>query len=851
MRTRLIERLERTTRFPVTLIVAPAGFGKSVALGDFLAVSRRECIRYDVHRDDATLLAFVRGLSTALAPVAPGPLAAFPEMRERVLAAQEPVRQLSDWFAEHLKRTICTIAIDDLHYASEAAVALVADVIERTSGRVQWIIAARSDLGLPVATWIAYGRMDLPISQDDLRFTPEEALVLADSMQSPTGADEVENLRALTGGWAVALTIALRTRTHAADVPGASTGARELLYRYLAEQVYAALTPEQRAFARASCVFTTFDIAIAHALAMPPDALERFRGAVAFLTEYNPGEYRYDDLFREFLEAELRRVGETEWRSAVRRAAELLEQRGIDAPALRFYARSGSQDDVIRILETNGFSLFERGEAEAISTALDALPEEARRENGVLLGLRAMIDASLGRFEIAEHSFLAAIRGTAQNPELRMRLVQRYALELVRSDRDCVPFLEPYAQDGSIAPQYRVPLLGTIATGYVHRGEHAEARAAIQDALALLDSSLPDETRARLYQQAAYVHRYSGSIEQARAYAQTAVDLALANNMYELAARGYSVLYTIAHDHGDDPILSLQILDKVSECARKGASAQARLFALIAAYEIEVDRGDEAALERLDAEIRENDVALARVRNTALLPARAMRSAWSGRFAEAYAQLAPSALQQAADDQRALRGAEIALYAAAAGLISETGEALHGASAALDGIESGSRRAVRARLFLALTELTRNHETGAHRHLSEAERVLSPEMKRLHAFAHAVRTLYRHMLLQTGAEPLSAALERLRSVHLGGLARLISALPTTQFGEGGYASLTAAEREILQFLASGASTKEIADRTARSPYTVDTHIRSICRKLRCNGRREAVALATSNGWVQR
>ncbi|MBV8282282.1 MAG: helix-turn-helix transcriptional regulator [Candidatus Eremiobacteraeota bacterium] len=62
--------------------------------------------------------------------------------------------------------------------------------------------------------------------------------------------------------------------------------------------------------------------------------------------------------------------------------------------------------------------------------------------------------------------------------------------------------------------------------------------------------------------------------------------------------------------------------------------------------------------------------------------------------------------------------------------------------------------------------------------------------------------------------------------------------------------LTAAERAILQLLARAASTKAIAAQTRRSPRTVDTHIRSMCQKLRCNGRREVVAIATGEGWVQ-
>jgi DNA-binding CsgD family transcriptional regulator len=112
-----------------------------------------------------------------------------------------------------------------------------------------------------------------------------------------------------------------------------------------------------------------------------------------------------------------------------------------------------------------------------------------------------------------------------------------------------------------------------------------------------------------------------------------------------------------------------------------------------------------------------------------------------------------------------------------------------------------------------------------------------------------VRGLYRIGLGQSEPAAFGAALERLRAEHLGGLARLLEALPISHSTDRAYAALTPAEREILQLLAGGASSKDVAAKTGRSPQTVDTHIRSICRKLRCSGRREAVALATGAGWV--
>ncbi|MDB5071565.1 MAG: hypothetical protein JWM87_2676, partial [Candidatus Eremiobacteraeota bacterium] len=375
LRARVNDRLNRAARFPVTLIVAPAGFGKSVALRDFAETARLDAVRYDVAREDRTLMAFVHGLTAALEPVAPSALAAFPAMQQRIMGAADPLRELGNWFAEHLKRTVCTIVIDDLHYAASDpdTVTLLVDLIERCGERIRWIIATRCDAGLPIASWMGYGRMDYPVGEDDLRFTVDEALATADEVQTSVEPAEVEALRELTGGWPIALSIALRTRTHASDLRAAASGTREMVYRYLAEQVFAGLKRGQQLFLLRTCVFPTFDVGMAEQLGATPEFLAELRRSVTFLSTSSDAEYRYHDLFREFLEHELRRSGASEWYGAHVEAGELLERRhGAEASALALFARVGAVGHIVRVVESHGIGLLERGESELLATALDA-----------------------------------------------------------------------------------------------------------------------------------------------------------------------------------------------------------------------------------------------------------------------------------------------------------------------------------------------------------------------------------------------------------------------------------------------------------------------------------------------
>lgn len=848
LRTRINERFARAARYPVTLVVAPAGFGKSVALRDFMETARLDAVRYDVARDDRTMLAFVHGLSEALAPLAPSAIAAFPAMQARILGASDPVREVADWLAEHLKRIVCTIVIDDLHYAASDAgtIALLVDLIERTSERIRWIIATRADAGLPVASWIGYGRMDYPIGEDDLRFTADEALATADEEQAGADPAEVEALRELTGGWPIALSIALRTRTHAEDLRAAATGTREMVYRYLAEQVFAGLSRAQQQFLLRSSVFPTFGVEIAEALGATPEFLAELRRSVAFMTTTASTDYRYHDLFRDFLERELRRAGAGEWFDAHVRAGRLLEsRRGGEAHALALYTKVGAVE-IVALLERAGFQLLERGHGDVVTAAIDVIPEERRIQNATALGIRAMLDANRGHFDVAERGFVTAIDRAGEST-LRIVLVHRYAIELVRQERDCIELLEPYARDQHLAAELRVPILGTLATAYVRARRPDDAAVTMQQALSHIET-LSDDPRARLYHQAAYVYQFGPDRERARTYATLAAELATSRGLYDVAARAYSVLYSIVHDDEDDPIATLAVLDKLQESARKGASRQVRIFGIVESYAIEVERGDEAEVERLDRELQNEDAESVARRQEALLASHAFRAAWGGDFRRAHELVAGTAQHQLSAERGALRAAETALFAAAAGLHDEAEASL---KYALDALERcpPSRRVVRTHLTAGITELVRGRTSSAHRQITEAERKLAPGMRRLRVLANAVRAMERVQLEQADPATLAAALERLRAEHFGGIARVISALPVARAEEPGYAQLTPSEREILQLLAKGAATKDVAAKTGRSPQTVDTHIRSICRKLNCSGRREAIAIATGAGWV--
>ncbi|MGZ6232679.1 MAG: LuxR C-terminal-related transcriptional regulator [Vulcanimicrobiaceae bacterium] len=846
-RSRVNGAIERACEYPIAMIAAPAGFGKSVALADYLESEHVTCVRYDVRKDDRSLLAFVRGLSEAFSQVAPSAVAAFPSAQQLAMSGADPARELASWFEEHVRAVSCTAVIDDLHHADDEAVTRFLQIaIEGTIPRIRWLLVSRVEPGLPLASWVAYGKMDIPIGESTLRFTLEEALAAADPSDDKNKALEVRELLTLTDGWPVAFAIALRTATHIPDLRAVALGTREMVYRYLAEQVFSRLDLAQQRFLLETCVYQSIDYAIVDARGDAPAILSDLRRSVTFVTPASEGEYRYHDLFRDFLLDQAQRAGASAFVNVLRDAARVLESLGRYGDALLLLARARDVDGISRILERHGFDLLDRGEIERLDQALDVLATEEAIAGAKVTALRATLESNRGRFDVASAWFERAIASAAE-PRLRAELTYRHAIELVRNDRDCIALLEPYVKDRSTGAALHASIVATLATAYTRAGRHDQARTAIALALADEEEGLPDPSRARLSQQAAFVYLYAGDSDAARRYASMAIEASLRYGLYEVAARAYSVLYVLSSDVEDDPAESLRVLERMAECARKAASEQARLFALTAAYDIEADRGDEAALERLDEELRAQASIYLRGRLESFLPARALRLGWSGDFFAAYALLAGTEGLQQTPERKALRLAEIAVYAVPAGVHEAAEKAIPAATELLNGAQV-DRRVARTRAFLAIAELARGHAQAAHRHIAEVERQAGATMPRMRALIRAVRTMYAVQVGQAEPQSLRGAFERLRIEQLGGIARLLERLSVPPTADAGLGNLTPTERTVLRMLTRGASSKSIAMELGRSSQTIDVHIRSICRKLGCSGRLEAIALANASGF---
>lgn len=452
-RPRLVERLAGLASYPITLLVAPAGYGKSVVLRQYLDGLREPTMRFALRFEHTTLLSFLRGFAEALGERAPHAITALAGAYERNQSSPQRGADLARWLHAHMESFSGVIAMDDLHIADEdpEVARFVTSLVERSKGRIRWILASRSTTGLPVGSWLAYRDADLPIEEHELRFTLEEAKTAAGDLGLSIRDDELSDLLDLTEGWPAAMSFALRTSTRSSNLRSVSAVTREMIYRFLAEQVYTALADEERGLLEVAMALPMIDVRVLERAGFDRalQIVERLRERTAFIYEESPGVYQCHDLFREFLRHQNALGGKHSQELLRERAARALEASGDIEHAMPGYVAAGARQDVLRLIEGHGFDLLERAQSDVVSRAIEALDEPTRRENATVLALQGALQATAGKFARAESLLRRSLARAGNNRDLTATASLRLGAMMGNQGSDLGPILGPIADDRS------------------------------------------------------------------------------------------------------------------------------------------------------------------------------------------------------------------------------------------------------------------------------------------------------------------------------------------------------------------------------------------------------------------
>ena len=390
-RPRLGEALAASKGRAVTLVSAPAGFGKTTLLAEWLethAIGGRSVAWLSLDESDNDPARFFTYLIGALRIVEEG-------IGEGVLGSlhspQPPsVEAVVGALINELAgapREI-TAVLDDYHLiTSEPVHEAVYFLIEHIPQNVSLVILSRTDPPLPLPKLRARDQM-IEIRAADLRFTKEETSTFLKGVMGLTlSAGDVATLEEITEGWVAALQLAALSTQGREDVSSfveAFSGSNRHVLDFLTEEVLARQPDDVREFLLETSVLERMSAPLCNALTGRNDGqemLERLERENLFVVPLDDERrwYRYHHLFADFLRGRLERNRPERVEELHRAAAACCERNELVDEAVRHAQAAGDPEWVARLVEQHVAEVMERNERATLQRWLASLPAEAVR----------------------------------------------------------------------------------------------------------------------------------------------------------------------------------------------------------------------------------------------------------------------------------------------------------------------------------------------------------------------------------------------------------------------------------------------------------------------------------------
>ena len=339
-RPRLATVLDVATVRPLTVVTAPAGWGKTTLLSGWARDTRRGPIAWMTIEpgDDGDSLWMHLHASLSAAGVIGGydqrPVPVPLSVSRRVYLC-ELATALAD------RPAPVGIVLDDLHHLADPDASRDLDFLLRHAEPLRLVVAARAEPSLALHRWRLGGELT-EISSDDLAFTGAETAHALAQHGIELPAADVDTLRVHTEGWPAAIRLMARVMCGQPDpvrLVDRLTGDQPAIAEYLDREVLACQSPHERDFLLATSVSPRLHGTLADTLTGGTGGermLGEFvrRGAFTVEIPGEPGWYRYHPLFAELLRSRLRRAAPDRFSELHGRAADWFAAHGHGGAAL-------------------------------------------------------------------------------------------------------------------------------------------------------------------------------------------------------------------------------------------------------------------------------------------------------------------------------------------------------------------------------------------------------------------------------------------------------------------------------------------------------------------------------------
>jgi LuxR family maltose regulon positive regulatory protein len=414
-RPRLRERLDGARAARLLLLSAPAGFGKTTALVDWLTSSGMSCawLTLDAHDNDPARFLGYLWAAVARTDHGGGGIGGDPPGT----TGPDPVDAVGEIVARLADRSAMVIVLDDYHLIEEPVVQRsVAELLDHLPSQTHLAISTRVDPALPLARLRARAEL-VEVRDADLRFTVQEAAdFLADRMGVELPLAAVETLVERTEGWPAALQLAGLSLVGRDDVAGfvrEFAGTHRFVLDFISEEVMAHLRPDLGDFLLRTSVLDRLTGPLCDALTGRSDGqetLEQLERANLLLLPLDDERrwYRYHRLFADLLRARLGSTGPDGPAALHRRAADWYEAQGFEGEAIEHAIRSGDATHAHRLLRRYSKDFVHAAELGTLRNWIDRLPAEVVRQDAQLNLTYAWTIALAGRTDGVDERLDAA-----------------------------------------------------------------------------------------------------------------------------------------------------------------------------------------------------------------------------------------------------------------------------------------------------------------------------------------------------------------------------------------------------------------------------------------------------------
>jgi LuxR family maltose regulon positive regulatory protein len=407
-RPRLLSRLNEGRQKRVTLISAPAGYGKSTLVVQWLYHVSGNSAWLSLEKSDSDPDRFLKYVIASIRKVFPK----FGLKIESLLSS--PTLPPPDYSADTLIADLAAlnkplvIVLDDFHtIVSEPAQMILTRVVQYQPDNLYMVILTRIDPPLPIGLWRVREWLN-EVRAADLRFTRDEARDFFNlNPENAISAETVDMLQSRTEGWVAGLQLAQLSLTDA-DNPdqhaGSFSGKDRYVVDFLVEEVISKQPAEIRDFLAVTAGFDRFCAPLCDFTMGSKSGSHNSRKLITLLERGNlflvpldseRGWYRYHHLFQSLLVQHLKDNISPEHKVRLhQRAGEWFAGQGLIEEALKYLLAAGDVEKAAELVELNLDETLDKDlSRRTLRRWLDMFPKAVEKKQPALLVARAYCKA--------------------------------------------------------------------------------------------------------------------------------------------------------------------------------------------------------------------------------------------------------------------------------------------------------------------------------------------------------------------------------------------------------------------------------------------------------------------------